>query len=211
MSVNEEMPVGRKAAQSVATRAALVAIARERFGARGYAAVGTEEIVRAAGVTRGALYHHFAGKEDLFAAVYEQVEMAIVQGVGELAADAADPGEALRLGAGAFLDSCLDPAVQRIVLIDAPAVLGYERWREIAERYGLGIIEATLAAAVEAGQLEPQPLKPLAHMLLGALDEAGLLVARAEDVVAARAEVGAAVDRLLDGLLDERRAGPTRR
>lgn len=201
MSVNEGVPPGRKAAQSAATRAALVATARELFGARGYAAVGTEEIVRAAGITRGALYHHFSGKEDLFAAVYEAVEADVVAGLAEIAARAGDPAEALRKGAGAFLDSCLDPAVQRIVLIDAPAVLGYERWHEIAERYGLGVVEATLAAAVQAGQLEPQPLKPLAHMLLGAIDEAGLFVARAEDVPAARAEVGAAVDRLLEGLL----------
>lgn len=201
MSVNETAPVGRKAVQSAATRAALVETARELFGARGYAAVGTEEIVRAAGITRGALYHHFGGKQDLFAAVYEAVEADVVAGLAEIAAQATEPADALRKGAGAFLDSCLDPAVQRIVLIDAPAVLGYERWHQIAERYGLAVIEATLSAAVEAGQLEPQPLKPLAHMLLGAIDEAGLLVARAEDVPAARAEVGAAVDRLLEALL----------
>ncbi len=212
MTVNRKAdPPSRQAAQSAATRAELVATARQRFGAQGYAGVGTEEIVRAAGMTRGALYHHFADKRDLFAAVYEDLERELVEELGAIAAGARDPAHALRLGAGAFLDACLDPATQRIVLIDAPAVLGYERWREIAERYGLGIIEATLAAAVEAGQLPPQPVKPLAHMLLGALDEAGLFVARADDVAAARAEVGRSLDRLLDALLARPPAGRGRR
>ena len=96
----------------------------------------------------------------------------------------------MRAGTELFLDACLEPEVQRIVLLDAPAVLGWERWREIAADYGLGLIEAALQAAMEAGAIAAQPVRPLAHVLMGALDEAAMLVARAEDPTAARAEVG---------------------
>jgi AcrR family transcriptional regulator len=191
---------GRKAEQTAATRAALIAAARELFAQRGYGAVGTEEIVRAARVTRGALYHHFAGKEDLFRAVFEEIEAELAQQLGAVAAGASDPFEALRLGAGAFLDACNEPAVQRIVLIDAPSVLGWEQWREIGERYGVGLVQIALQAAMDAGAIERQPLRPLTHMLLGALDEAALYVARAEDQPKARREVRKTVERLLEGL-----------
>lgn len=190
----------RKAEQSEATQAALVAAARELFAQRGYGAVGTEEIVRAAGVTRGALYHHFGAKEDLFRAVYEEVEAELVQRIATEAMTAADPLEALAAGAHAVLEACEDPAVQRIALIDAPSVLGWEAWREIGMRYGLGLVEATLQAAIDAGVLAPQPVRPLAHLLLGAIDEGAMLVARADDIAAARAEVSASIAGLLDAL-----------
>jgi AcrR family transcriptional regulator len=191
---------GRKAEQSEATRADLIAAARKLFGERGYAAVGTEEIVRAAGVTRGALYHHFRGKRELLEAVYEQVEGEVTQRIAEGALSGSDPLEAMRAGAAEFLERCLDPEVQRIVLLDAPAVLGWDRWREIAGGYGLGLIEASLQAAIDAGQIEQQPVKPLAHVVMGALDEAAMLVARAEDPDKTRAEVAETLNRLLDGL-----------
>lgn len=191
---------GRKAEQSEATRADLIAAARRLFGERGYAAVGTEEIVRAAGVTRGALYHHFRGKRELLETVYEQVEGEVTQRIAEGALSGSDPLEAMRAGAAEFLERCLDPEVQRIVLLDAPAVLGWDRWREIAGGYGLGLIEASLQAAIDAGQIEQQPVKPLAHVLMGALDEAAMLVARAEDPDKTRAEVAETLNRLLDGL-----------
>jgi AcrR family transcriptional regulator len=189
--------------RSRATRAALVAAARQLFGARGYAEVGTEEIVRAAGVTRGALYHHFDSKRELLAAVYEQMEAELTERIASAALSgevAAEPLQALRLGAELFLDACLEPEVQRIVLLDAPSVLGWERWREVGARFGLGLIEGTLQAAIDAGALAPQPVRPLAHVLMGALDEAALLVARSPDDGATRAEVGATLNRLLDGL-----------
>ena len=117
-----------KAEQSEATRAALIAAAHSLFAERGYAAVGTEEIVRAAGLTRGALYHHFAGKLELFQAVYEDVERRLVEQIAASAMPGAgDPLQALHAGAQAFLDACEDPAVQRIALLDAPSVLGWER------------------------------------------------------------------------------------
>jgi AcrR family transcriptional regulator len=200
MDVNEPARRSRKAEQSDATRANLVAAARERFAARGFAGVGTEEIVRAAGVSRGALYHHFAGKEELFEAVYEAVERELVERIAERAAGAGDPLSALHAGAAAFLDACESPAVQRIALIDGPSVLGWERWREIGMRYGFGLVQATLEAAMDAGQIERRPARPLAHLLLGAIDEAGLVVARADDGGATRREIGEALARQLDAL-----------
>src|SRR5207244_9454488 len=191
----------RKAQQSEATRAALIAAARALFAQRGYAAVATEEIVQAAGVTRGALYHHFAGKLELFEAVYEDVERELVERIALAAmSGASDPLAALHAGAQAFLDACEDPAVQRIALLDAPSVLGWERWREIGLRYGFGLVQATVQAALDAGLIERQPVGPLAHLLLGAIDEGAMLIARAQDGGRTRAEVGASVARFLDAL-----------
>ncbi len=192
---------GQKAEQSEATRTALIATARGLFSERGYTGVATEEIVRAAGVTRGALYHHFAGKQELFQAVYEDVERQLVERIAESAiSSATDPLQALHAGAQAFLDACEDPAVQRIALVDAPSVLGWERWREIGLRYGFGLVQGTLQAALDAGLIAPQPVTPLAHLLLGAIDEGAMLVARADDGGNTREQVGASVARFLDAL-----------
>ena len=192
-----------QADRSASTRAALVAAARPLFAAHGYGEVGTERIVQAAGVTRGALYHQFPDKVELFAAVLEQVEAELMGRIVDLLP--ADPGaevQALLLaGAEAWLDASIEPEVQRIVLLDGPAVLGWERWREIGLRYGLGLVTGVLSAAVAAGTIPAQPVEPLAHALVGALDEAALYVARAPDPVAARAAVGPVVERLVRGLL----------
>jgi AcrR family transcriptional regulator len=199
----EQAPVRgtRRADQSQATREALIAAAHALFAEQGFAGVATEEIVRAAGVTRGALYHHFDGKRELFAAVYEDVERQLVERIAASAmASAGDPMEALQAGAEAFLDACEDPAVQRIALLDAPSVLGWERWREIGLRFGFGLVQATLQAAMEAGQIAAQPVSPLAHLLLGAIDEGAMLVARASDDGETRAQVGASVGRFLEAL-----------
>jgi AcrR family transcriptional regulator len=191
-----------KAEQAEATRAALVSAARELFAERGYAAVGTEEIVRRARVTRGALYHHFKGKDDLFRAVVEIVEAELTERIGAQAAAAAggDALDVLRAGANAFLDASLEPEVQRIIMLDAPAVLGWEAWHEIGERYGLGLVMAVLGAAMEAGAIKPLPLRPLAHVIIGALDEAAMLVARADDDGTTRREVGETIEAILAGL-----------
>jgi AcrR family transcriptional regulator len=190
-----------QAERSETTRAALLVAARRLFAERGYAGVGLEEVVRGAGVTRGALYHHFGSKKDLLEAAYEEIEAETTKGIAEtVMAQASDPVSALHAGAEAFLDHCLEPEVQQIVLLDAPAVLGWERWREIAGAYGLGLIEATLQAAVDAGQIAEQPVKPLAHVLMGALDEAAMYVARAEDPPAAQIEVGRTLEALLEAL-----------
>ena len=149
-----------KAEQSEATRSALVGAARPLFAERGYAGVGTEEIVRAAGVTRGALYHHFGGKDDLFAAVYEQVEAELVAEIGQVATVASDPLDALHQGAAMFLEACRRPEVQRITLIDAPSVLGWERWREIGVRYGFGLIEEVLKQGMDQGVIDGMDSRP---------------------------------------------------
>jgi AcrR family transcriptional regulator len=190
----------RKAEQSEATRSALLIAARGLFSERGFAAVSTEEIVQAAGVTRGALYHHFRDKQDLFTAVVEQVEQEVVERVAAVAVTESDPWEQQRVAVGAFLDTCLDDAVQRIILTDAPSVLGLAAWREIEARYGLALVRAGLQLVMEAGLIEEQPIEPLAHMLLGAMAEAGLLIAHAEDPARARREVGDSLDRILQGL-----------
>jgi AcrR family transcriptional regulator len=198
---------GRQAERSEATRAALIQAARKLFARRGYAGVGTEEIVRCARVTRGALYHHFASKEDLFRAVFEQLEAELTDRIAAVAAAAEDPYRALSAGADAFLDACLDPAVQRITLLDAPAVLGWQQWREIGARYGLGLVQDALQAAMDQGLIARQPVAPLAHVMLGALDEAAMLVAQSSDEGRTREEVGRIVARLLTSLSAPDEAG----
>jgi AcrR family transcriptional regulator len=187
--------------RSEATRQRLVTAARALFGARGFADVGTEEIVRAAGVTRGALYHQFRDKADLFAAVAEEIEAGIAERIASAAGVEADPVDALRSGARLFLDACAEPEVERIILLDAPAVLGWQAWRDLAGRYGLGLVQSGLQSAIEAGAIAPQPVAPLAHVLIGALNESALFVARAEDPAAAREECVAILDRILHGLI----------
>lgn len=192
-----------RARQSEATRAKLVKVGRDLFARHGYSDVATEEIVRRAGVTRGALYHHFRDKRDLFAVVVEQVEQDVTRQIAETALAEEDAWERQRAAIGAYLDVCLQPAVQRIVLTDAPSVLGLATWREIEEKYGLAIVRAGLQSVVDAGYIEDQPIEPLAHLLLGALTEGGLVIARAGDREAARREVGEGLDRILQGLRKE--------
>jgi AcrR family transcriptional regulator len=194
-----------KAEQRRATISALVGAARELFAQQGYAGVGTEEIVQRAGLTRGALYHHFPrGKEQLFQAVLVQVSAETAQAIAQKAAAAADPWDELVIGIDAFLDACTTPDMQRIVLIDGPAVLGWDLWRAIDAEHGLGLLEQAVQQAMDAGRLLSQPARAVAHVLLGALDEAAMVVARADDPVAARAEMGRTVRHLLEGL-----RGPT--
>src|ERR1700751_2752847 len=123
-----EAPASRKAEQSLQTSAALIAAARQLFAQRGYADVGTEEIVRAAGVTRGALYHHFAGKRDLFEAVYERIEVELAERIAATALqdNPASPREAMGAGTEMFLAASAEPETQRIVLLDGPSVLGWD-------------------------------------------------------------------------------------
>ena len=190
----------RKAAQSESTRAELVAVARRLFAEHGYANTSTEEIVRSAGMTRGALYHQFKDKKDLFRAVAETVESEL----GPMIMARAKPGEdawTFLVGAcNTFLDACLERDVQQIILIDGPSVLGWDEWRSIEEKYGLALVNAGLTQAMAQGFIAPQPVPPLARLLLAAVNEAGLVIARSADVQAARAEVGAALERVLNGL-----------
>jgi AcrR family transcriptional regulator len=191
---------GRREHEARATRDALVAAGLTLFTARGYAEVGTEEIVKRAKVTRGALYHHFADKRDLFRAVHELVEEDLVADIAKRMEGASDPWDVMVTGTRAFLDACDEPAVKQIALVDAPAVLGWREWREVDERYGLGLMKAGLGGAMEAGVLREAPLDALSHLMLGALAEAAFVIANAEDPAAARIEAEAALFALLEGL-----------
>jgi AcrR family transcriptional regulator len=183
-----------------ATRERLVGAARELFAQRGYADVGTEEIVARAGVTRGALYHHFADKRDLFRAVHEELEEALMADIGARVDVVEDPWELIVAGVRAYLDACVDPAVMRIALLDAPAVLGWAQWREVEARYSLGLVMGALQNGMDTAVLAPRPVPPLAHLLLGALAEAGMVIANADDPATARQEVEAPLIALLEGL-----------
>jgi AcrR family transcriptional regulator len=191
-----------QAERAADTRETLIAAARSLFANPGFADVALETIVRDAGVTRGALYHHFADKTELFAAVFEQVEAEMATGMAEAVAAAGetDPVEVMRLGTRFWLDACADPEVQRIVLMDAPAVLGWVRWTEIGQRYNIGVVTSLLADAIEAGRIPPQPVEATALTMLGAVREATLYVARASNQREARNDAGAVMDRLIDSL-----------
>ena len=186
----------KRVVQGDATRAALVAAARQLFGDDGYVETSNDEIVALAGVTKGALYHHFGGKEDLFRAVFEQVEQDVSdQAVAEFLGP--DSWEALVRGCALWVDAHLDPSVRRIVLHDARAVLGWADVRAIENRFGAVALRGALRKAMHAGDIEQQPLRPLALLLIGALSEGCLYIADAEDPDAARAEVVALITRML--------------
>jgi AcrR family transcriptional regulator len=152
--------------------------------------------------TAATLYHQFGDKTGLFAAVYEDVERDVVAAIMNRIVEAAPAGqlEAMRIGARLFLEECSVPHVQRIVLIDAPAVLGWDRWREVGMKYGLGVVEAMLVQAIADGAIPDQPTRPAAHVLLGALDEAALYVSRADDAALALQEMYVVCDRLITGI-----------
>jgi AcrR family transcriptional regulator len=193
----------RRAAQAEATRTALVAAARRLFVEKGYHRTSTEEVVAEAGVgTRGALYHHFADKQALFEAAFIAVEEDLVIEAAKNLADPADGAlNQLRQGLIGFLDASLTPHVQRILLIDGPAVLGWVKWRELESLYGLGAIRAMLELAIKEGDLASnQPADALAHVLLAAADETALFIANAPDQRAARDQGVQALNAVLDGL-----------
>ena len=191
---------GRREAEAQATRDALIKAALELFTKRGYAAVGTEEIVARARVTRGALYHHFSDKRDLFRAVFERVEGGLMEGIGARMEATEDPWELMLAGMRSFLDACEEPAVKQISLTDAPAVLGWQEWREIDNRHGLGLTRAALQGAVDAGAMRPIAVEPMAHLFVAALSEAAFVIAYSEHPREARADVEEALVELIEGL-----------
>lgn len=191
-----------QAERAAETRDALMGVARPLFASVGFADASLETIVRDAGVTRGALYHHFANKTELFAAVFEQVEGEMAARMGEAVAAPghSDPVEIMRLCSGLWLDACAEPEIQRIVLLEALAVLGWERWSDIGHRYNIGFVTGLLTEAIESGSIPRQPVEATALTIMGALREATLYIARAKDHRQARADAGAVMDRLLEAL-----------
>jgi AcrR family transcriptional regulator len=201
-TVPETVPLSgreRRAAQGAATRAALLEAARELFGSLGFADTSLDDVVARAGVTKGALYHHFGGKEVLFEAVYEQVQREVSDRVVEQFL-LPDPWEALLVGCDLWIDAHVEPSVQRIVLRDARAVLGWQVVRDVENRFGVVPLRGVLRRAVRVGLIEGGSLRPLALMVMGALTEACFYVADADDATAAREEVRTLMQKLLRGL-----------
>ena len=191
-----------QAERTEATRGRLVATARRLFAEKGFAATSTEEILGEAAVSRGALYHHFASKTDLFRAAFEAVEddltaqiLAAAAGSGET-----DPLRILELGFDAFLDQCVNPEVQRIVMLDGPTVLGWDTWHELDERYAFGTIKTVLTMAAQTGRIDEASVEPLSHLLLGAIMQAGMVVARAEDPAVAKRAMSETFARIVSTL-----------
>jgi AcrR family transcriptional regulator len=190
----------RKEEQSRATQVRLLAAARALFSERGFAGTATEDLVARAGVTRGALYHQYADKKDLFRAVFEEVERDLGERIGLAAAVETTPWEQIRAGARALLEASLEPAVRRIVLTDGPSVLGWEEWRRIDSQYAYGMVRTALEANVQAGNLPEQPIEPLTHLIIGALNEAGLAVAASRTPATTRDEFLTTLDGVLGAL-----------
>jgi AcrR family transcriptional regulator len=190
---------GRREQAAEETRAALVDTARALFADRGYADVSIDDITERTRVTRGALYHHFEDKRELFRAVVETVERDVAARVRSKAREGADPWEQLRAACDAYLGACLVPEVQRIVVLEAAPVLSWRVWCEIDKRYGLGIFEEQLAATRDAGLLSAESVETAAQLLLGALNTGARVIADATDKAAARGRVVETVDRLLSG------------
>ncbi|MBB5787786.1 TetR/AcrR family transcriptional regulator [Jiangella mangrovi] len=199
-----------QAERSATTRVALIEAAWRLFAAQGFAGVGTEAIVREAAVSRGALYHQFADKTELFAAVLDDVERDVAQHLAEVAGAQIEAGfeGAMLAAVEAWLEFCERPEIQRIVLVDGPSVLGWIRWREICQHHVLGLIRALLEQGIATGEVERQPVVPLSHALIAVADEAALYVASADDPAAARREMIDVARRLLSSLTT--RARPSR-
>ncbi|WP_227984576.1 TetR/AcrR family transcriptional regulator [Nocardia spumae] len=198
------MPRRSQEDRSRATRASLEAVGRRLFAERGYTAVSAEQIVAAAGVTRGALHHHYGDKRGLFIAVLEQLEADNTAEIGRAIAglpDPTDPLAAMATGLHTFLMISRRPETVRIAMSDGPAVLGWQGWREMESRHGLGLITAQLRQAVDAGLAPAVPVQTLGQLILAAITEAGMIVAHAEDPDAAGAEAEQCILMMLAGLL----------
>jgi AcrR family transcriptional regulator len=191
-----------QADRSAATRAALVSAARALFAEHGFAGVGTEAIVSAADVSRGALYHHFADKNELFAAVLVAVEADVTERIATEAADSGKTGfrDLMLVAMNTWLDACEAPEAQRILLLDGPSVLGWATWRELLQPYALTLIEALLVQAIAEGAVADMPTRPLAHALVAIADEAAMYVATADDKAAARRDMLDVMARMVNAL-----------
>lgn len=198
---------GLRARQAEATRDLLISVARALFTERGYAATSIEDITQRAGVAKGALYHHFSGKDALFRAVYEAVQADAVSGVMAAALAAGEPWAAVRAGLSAFLDACLEPTFRRVVVLDSVSVLQQDVWEGGIEHNELPMLRAVLTPLVGSGVLPGVAVEALVHVALGSLYGAALFIARSPEPTVARDEVDVVLDTLIGGL--RARLGPT--
>jgi AcrR family transcriptional regulator len=199
-SSSDPLPTNLRAEQVVQTRAALTAAGRLLFGRDGFAATSVEDLAREARVTTGALYHHFPSKMALFEAVFEDVHTELLEASGKAAAGAPGSLEFLSRALESFLDSVLEPDVQRIVITDAPAVLGLARFTELDERYAFAEIVAVLEAAVAQGELRVEDPETFTRLLFGALTRGGMLIANSDEPRATRDAVAKSIRALLGSL-----------
>jgi AcrR family transcriptional regulator len=186
-----------------ATRQRLVATAARLFAERGYEATSIEEMLQELQVSRGALYHHFDSKEALFEAVLHDIEAEVAEATVVASRGARDPAAALRAGCEAFLELARTPRIRQIVLTDAPAVLGWQKWREIEAQHGLGLLKTALLRAAEMGRLPVEQVDIAAHVLLAALIEIALMIARSANAKAATQQGRRALAKLIDSMVGE--------
>ena len=193
----------KKNQSGVSTRDHIVAVARPLFALHGYENTPTERILEESGVSRGALYHHFENKEALFAAVLEAVEEELVAAAIQVSASATDPSEGLRRAFDSFLEKACEPEVRQIVLVDAHSVVGWQKWREIEERYGLGLLKQGLTIMVSTGRIDEEMVDVYAHVLLASLVEIAFLVSQSPEPAAEAEKGNRVMARLLDRLLSD--------
>jgi AcrR family transcriptional regulator len=201
-ALSRGMPLARRtqAERSDATSSKLVRAAQELFGRNGYAATSIEAVAAAAGLTKGAAYHHFRGKATLFRAIFDREQQQLAAALERAAAEEPDSWSALLRGCRTFLEHCVDPAFRRIVLLDGPAVLGWERVREIQYAHTLRVLTEGMRAAAADGHVPDGDLTVRSQLVFGALCEAGMLLARSTDRAAALPVVVAEAERLLGAL-----------
>ena len=190
----------RRSRRPERTRQELLHQARRLFARDGYAEASIREIVVAAGLTKGALYHHFDDKLDLYRAVVEEMAEELAGRIEAAADGCPDPWERLQAMCRAYLDASLDASLARILMLEAPAVLGWKAWCEIGERHEVRVFAAGVREAAAAGQLPPDSVEGTAQVLLGALNTAARMIATASDRTAARTRAERTIDRLLGGL-----------
>jgi AcrR family transcriptional regulator len=190
----------RRLEYSESTRHALVDSAVELFTKRGYAAASLDEVAKRARVTKGALYHHFSGKQALFEAAFDAVESAVMTQLAEIVAGPGDPWDRAMEGVRQYIRICLDPSYQRIVVHEAPVVMGWERWREAEDHFSFGLVRASIQALVDAGEIEVIPVEVASRLLFGALTAGATVIARSDDPKKAGAEVETTIVRMLERL-----------
>jgi len=194
-------PGEMKPDRGTATRARIIAVATALFTEHGYEGTSIETVLRETGLSRGALYHHFSSKDELFVAVLEAIEAEIADLTVKGSRGSATPAAALRAGCGVFLDLAQTPKVRQILLRDAPGVIGWQKWREIDSRYGFGLLRAALERAATAGSVRKELVEPFAHMLLASLLEVALMSARADAKPGVVRQSRAALNELIDRLV----------